>query len=59
MTIFNKNDINTPEEAKKYPGYHGGELTPQEKEIFNDNRLQPNGTLDVSLLQDTAELLNN
>ncbi|CAJ0892652.1 7379_t:CDS:2, partial [Entrophospora sp. SA101] len=56
---FNKNDINTIKKAKEYPDYHGGELTQPEKEIFNSSLLTPNGILDVSLLQDTAELLNN
>ncbi|CAJ0625961.1 3106_t:CDS:2, partial [Entrophospora sp. SA101] len=56
---FNKNDIDTIEKAKEYPDYHGGELTQPEKEIFNSDLLTPNGTLDVSLLQDTAELLND
>lgn len=56
--IFNKNDINTLEEAKNYPNYHGGALSQAEKEIFDSPLLAPDGTLDVSLLQDTARLLN-
>ncbi|CAJ0629452.1 9162_t:CDS:2, partial [Entrophospora sp. SA101] len=59
IMTFNKNDIDTIEKAKEYPDYHGGKLTDQEKEIFNSDLLTPNGTLDVSLLQDTAELLND
>src|SRR5690349_14867298 len=59
IMTFNKNDINTIKKAKEYPDYHGGELTQPEKEIFNSSLLTPNGILDVSLLQDTAELLNN
>ncbi|CAJ0840495.1 4961_t:CDS:2 [Entrophospora sp. SA101] len=56
---FNKNDIDTIEKAREYLNYHGGKLTDQEKEIFDSSLLTPNGTLDVSLLQDTAELLND
>ena len=56
---FNKNDINTIDEAKEYSSYHGGPLKPEEKAIFDSNLLKPNGTLDKTLLQDTAQLLNN
>jgi len=56
---FNKNDINTIDEAKVYSNYHGGVLKPEEKAIFDSNLLKPNGTLDKTLLQDTAQLLNN
>ncbi|CAJ0915284.1 2121_t:CDS:2 [Entrophospora sp. SA101] len=52
---FNKNDINTPEEAREYLNYHGGELTQPEKDIFDDDHL----ITDKALLQNTAELLNN
>ncbi|CAG8677185.1 8226_t:CDS:1, partial [Paraglomus brasilianum] len=46
-------------EAKEYPNYHGGALKPEEKSIFDSNLLKPNDTLDKTLLQDTAQLLNN
>ena len=55
---FNKNQINTIEEAKEYPNYHSGPLKPEEKAIFDSNLLKPNDTLDKTLLQDTAQLLN-
>ena len=56
---FNKNDINTIDEAKGYFNYYGGILKPEEKNIFDSDLLKPNGTLDKTLLQNTAELLNN
>ena len=56
---FNKNDINTIDEAKGYSNYHGGVLKPEEKAIFDSNLLKPNSTLDKTLLQDTVQLLNN
>ena len=56
---FNKNDINTIDEAKGYSNYHGGVLKPEEKAIFDSNLLKPNGTLDKALLQHTAEILDN
>ena len=51
---FNKNDINTIDEAKEYSSYHGGPLKPEEKAIFDNSLLT-----EVSLIQDTAQLLNN
>jgi len=56
---FNKNDINTIDEAKGYSNYYGGVLKPEEKAIFDSNLLKPNGTLDKALLQHTAEILDN
>ena len=56
---FKKIDINTIDEAKEYSKYHGGPLKPEEKSIFDSNLLKPNETLDKTLLQDTAQLLNN
>ena len=56
---FKKNDINTIDEAKEYSNYYGGARQPEEKSIFDSNLLKPNGTLDKTLLQDTAQLLNN
>ena len=56
---FNKNQINTIEEAKEYPNYHSGFFKPEEKSIFDSPLLKPNNTLDKALLQDTAQLLNN
>jgi len=56
---FNKHDIDTLQKAKEYPHYHGGALSQTEKDLFNSPLLTPNGTLDVSLLQDTAQLLNH
>ncbi|CAG8700742.1 9685_t:CDS:2, partial [Funneliformis caledonium] len=54
-----KNDINTIDEAKGYSNYYGGVLKPEEKAIFDSNLLNPNDILDKTLLQDTAQLLNN
>ncbi|CAG8696880.1 5286_t:CDS:2 [Funneliformis caledonium] len=54
---FNKNDINTIDEAKEYSNYYGGVLKPKEKAIFDSNLLKPNGTLDKALLQHTAKAL--
>ena len=51
---FNKNDINTIDEAKGYSNYYGGVLKPEEKSIFDGSLLT-----EVSLIQDTAQLLNN
>ena len=48
---FNKNDINTIDEAKRYSNYYGGALKPEEKSIFDSNLLKPNGTLDKTLLK--------
>jgi len=59
IMTFNKNDINTIDEAKGYSNYYGGVLKPEEKSIFDSNLLKPNGTLDKTLFQDTAQLLNN
>jgi len=56
---FNKTDINTENEAKEYPNYYGGVLKPEEKAIFDSGLLKPNGTLDKTFLQDTAELFNH
>jgi len=56
---FNKNDITTIDEAKEYSNYYGGVLKPEEKTIFDSNFLKSNGTLDKTILQDTAQLLNN
>ena len=56
---FKKDDINTIDEAKEYSNYYGGVLKPEEKAIFDSNLLKPNDTLDKTLLQDTAQLLNN
>ncbi|CAI2162239.1 17159_t:CDS:1 [Funneliformis geosporum] len=56
---FNKTDINTENEAKEYPNYYGGVLKPEEKAIFDNGLLKPNGILNKTFLQDTAELLNN
>ncbi|CAG8667983.1 987_t:CDS:1, partial [Paraglomus brasilianum] len=46
-------------EAKGYSNYYGGVLKPEEKAIFDSNLLKPNDTLDKTLLQDTAQLLNS
>ena len=51
---FNKNDINTIDKAKEYSNYYGGVLKLEEKSIFDSSLLT-----DVSLIQDTAQLLNN
>jgi len=59
MTTFNKNDIDSIDKAKQYEHYTGGELSGEEKVIFEDNLLKPNNTLDKTLLQDTAQLLEN
>ena len=59
IMTFNKNDINTIDEAKGYSNYYGGVLKPEEKAIFDSNLLKPNGTLDKALLQHTAEILDN
>ena len=59
IMTFNKNDINTIDEAKKYSNYYGGVLKPEEKAIFDSPLLKPNGTLDKALLQHTAEILDN
>jgi len=56
---FKKDDINTIDEAKGYSNYHGGVLKPEEKAIFDSSLLKSNGPLDKTLLQDTAQLLNN
>ena len=58
IMAFNKNDINTIDDAKEYSNYHGGALKPEEKFIFDSTLLKPNSTLDKAFLQDTAELLN-
>jgi hypothetical protein len=56
---FNKNNINTENEAKEYQNYFSGPLKHEEKSIFDSPLLKPNNTLDKALLQDTAQLLNN
>jgi len=59
IMTFKKDDINTIDEAKEYFNYYGGVLKLEEKAIFDSNLLKPNDTLDKTLLQDTAQLLNN
>ncbi|CAG8638167.1 10218_t:CDS:2 [Ambispora leptoticha] len=57
---FNKNDINTINEAKEYSNYYGGVLKPEEKAIFYSNLLKPNeeAALKINDLKEKGEAID-
>jgi hypothetical protein len=63
MVAFNKNDINTIEDAKNYEGYNNKKLNGtrggKTAKIFESSKLnKDDGTLDKTKLQDLAEYLH-
>jgi hypothetical protein len=63
IMTFNKNDINTIDEAKGYSNYYGGKLKGirggKTAKIFESSKLNDrDGKLDKTKLQDLAEFLN-
>src|ERR1700761_912602 len=55
--VFDTSNIDTIEKAKNAK-YNKKDLESSDKAIFDDDKLKPGGTLDVTKLKDTAKLLD-